>query len=133
MADVVKKPSSAPKKKERKNIMNGIAHVLATFNNTRVTITDMQGNVIAWSTAGANSFGGAKKSTPFAAQIVAENAGKKAMEHGIRYLDIKMEGPGSGREAAVRALQTLGITVNGITDITKIPHNGCRAKKPRRV
>ena len=131
MADA--KKSSTLKKKERKNIMNGIAHVLATFNNTRVTITDMQGNVLAWSTAGANNFGGAKKSTPFAAQIVAENAGRKAMEHGIRYLDIKMEGPGSGREAAVRALQTLGITVNGITDITKIPHNGCRARKPRRV
>ena len=121
------------KKKEKKNISNGIAYVLATFNNTRITITDMQGNVISWSTAGANSFNGAKKSTPYAAQVTAENAGKKAMENGIRYLDVKLEGPGSGRESAVRTLQALGITINGITDITKIPHNGCRAKKPRRV
>jgi small subunit ribosomal protein S11 len=121
------------KKKEKKNVSNGIAYVLATFNNTRVTITDLSGNVISWSTAGANSFAGAKNSTPYAAQIVADNAGKKAMENGIRYLDVKMEGPGSGREAAVRALQALGITVGAITDITKIPHNGCRAKKPRRV
>ncbi|MDR3126137.1 MAG: 30S ribosomal protein S11 [Rickettsiales bacterium] len=121
------------KKKEKKNVSNGIAYVLATFNNTRVTITDLSGNVISWSTAGANNFSGAKKSTPYAAQIVADNAGKKAMENGIRYLDVKMEGPGSGREAAVRALQALGITVGAITDITKIPHNGCRAKKPRRV
>ena len=121
------------KKKEKKNISNGIAYILATFNNTRVTITDMQGNVISWSTAGANSFNGAKKSTPYAAQVTAENAGRKAMENGIRYLDVKLEGPGSGRESAVRTLQTLGITINGITDITKIPHNGCRARKPRRV
>ncbi len=121
------------KKKEKKNISNGIAYILATFNNTRVTITDMQGNVISWSTAGANSFNGAKKSTPYAAQVTAENAGRKAMENGIRYLDVKLEGPGSGRESAVRTLQSLGITINGITDITKIPHNGCRAKKPRRV
>ena len=121
------------KKKEKKNISNGIAYILATFNNTRVTITDMQGNVISWSTAGANNFNGAKKSTPYAAQVTAEIAGKKAMENGIRYLDVKLEGPGSGRESAVRTLQSLGITINGITDITKIPHNGCRAKKPRRV
>ncbi len=121
------------KKKEKKNISNGIAYILATFNNTRITITDMQGNVISWSTAGANSFNGAKKSTPYAAQVTAENAGKKAMENGIRYLDVKLEGPGSGRESAVRTLQALGITINGITDITKIPHNGCRARKPRRV
>lgn len=121
------------KKKEKKNISNGIAYILATFNNTRVTITDMQGNVISWSTAGANSFNGAKKSTPYAAQVTAENAGRKAMENGIRYLDVKLEGPGSGRESAVRTLQNLGITINGITDITKIPHNGCRARKPRRV
>ena len=121
------------KKKEKKNISNGIAYILATFNNTRITITDMQGNVISWSTAGANSFNGAKKSTPYAAQVTAENAGKKAMENGNRYLDVKLEGPGSGRESAVRTLQALGITINGITDITKIPHNGCRARKPRRV
>jgi len=128
MADIV-----STKKKEKKNISNGIAYILATFNNTRITITDMQGNVISWSTAGANSFNGAKKSTPYAAQVTAENAGRKAMENGIRYLDVKLEGPGSGRESAVRTLQSLGITINGITDITKIPHNGCRAKKPRRV
>ena len=128
-----KTSSFSTKKKEKKNISNGIAYILATFNNTRITITDMQGNVISWSTAGANSFNGAKKSTPYAAQVTAENAGRKAMENGIRYLDVKLEGRGSGREAAVRTLQTLGITINGITDITKIPHNGCRAKKPRRV
>ena len=117
----------------KKNISSGIAFILATFNNTRITITDNQGNVIAWSTAGANNFNGAKKSTPYAAQITADNVGKKAMENGIRFLDIKMAGPGSGRESAVRALQSLGITINSITDITKIPHNGCRAKKPRRI
>ncbi|MDR2098405.1 MAG: 30S ribosomal protein S11 [Rickettsiales bacterium] len=133
MADNKKPAAVAGKKKEKKNVTNGIAYILATFNNTRITITDMQGNVIAWSTAGANSFNGAKKSTPYAAQITAENAGRKAMENGIRYLDVKMEGPGSGREAAVRTLQSLGITINGIADVTKIPHNGCRAKKPRRV
>jgi len=124
---------NSAKKKEKKSVSNGIAYILATFNNTRVTITDLSGNVLAWSTSGANNFAGAKKSTPYAAQIVAENAGKKAMENGIRYLDIKMEGPGSGREAAVRTLQGLGINVGAITDVTKIPHNGCRAKKPRRV
>ena len=117
----------------KKNISSGIACILATFNNTRITITDNQGNVIAWSTAGANSFNGAKKSTPYAAQVTAENVGKKAMENGIRFLDVKMAGPGSGRESAVRTLQSLGITINSITDITKIPHNGCRAKKPRRI
>ncbi len=117
----------------KKNISSGIAFILATFNNTRITITDNQGNVIAWSTAGTNNFNGAKKSTPYAAQITADNVGKKAMENGIRFLDIKMAGPGSGRESAVRALQSLGITINSITDITKIPHNGCRAKKPRRI
>jgi small subunit ribosomal protein S11 len=132
MAETGKKPAQG-KKKEKKNVSNGIAYVLATFNNTRVTITDMQGNVISWSTSGANNFAGAKKSTPYAAQVTAENAGRKAMENGIRYLDVKLEGPGSGREAAVRTLQTLGINVGAITDITKIPHNGCRAKKPRRV
>lgn len=117
----------------KKNISSGIACILATFNNTRITITDNQGNVIAWSTAGANNFNGAKKSTPYAAQVTAENVGKKAMENGIRFLDVKMAGPGSGRESAVRTLQSLGITINSITDITKIPHNGCRAKKPRRI
>ena len=121
------------KNRDKKNITSGVAHVNSTFNNIMVTITDAQGNVISWSTAGANNFNGAKKSTPYAAQVTAENAGRKAMEHGIRYLDVKLEGPGSGRESAVRTLQSLGITINGITDITKIPHNGCRAKKPRRV
>ena len=121
------------KNSTKKNVSSGIACILATFNNTRITITDNQGNVIAWSTAGANSFNGAKKSTPYAAQVTAENVGKKAMENGIRFLDVKMEGSGSGRESAVRTLQSLGITINSITDITKIPHNGCRAKKPRRI
>ena len=121
------------KKRVSKNIDKGQVHIKSSFNNTLVTFSDTEGNVISWSTAGANNFNGAKKSTPYAAQVTAENAGRKAMENGIRYLDVKLEGPGSGRESAVRTLQSLGITINGITDITKIPHNGCRAKKPRRV
>ncbi|MCL2439571.1 MAG: 30S ribosomal protein S11 [Alphaproteobacteria bacterium] len=129
----IKKKKEITKKTERKNITNGIGYVVASFNNTRITITDLAGNVIAWSTSGVQGFTGAKKSTPFAAQQTAEVAGRKAMEHGIRYLDVKLDGPGTGRESAVRALQSLGITVNSIVDITRVPHNGCRAKKPRRV
>ncbi len=127
-----KKELKKSKRKVKKNITNGIAHVLATFNNTRITITDLQGNVIAWSTSGANSFKGAKKSTPWAAQVTAENAGRKAIEHGLKFIDIKMSGPGGGRESAVRALAGLGLQVGNITDITKVPHNGCRPKKQRR-
>lgn len=121
------------KKKERKNIAVGVAHVNATFNNTIVTVTDEQGNVIAWSSSGANGFKGSRKSTPFAAQIAAEVAGKKAMEHGMKSVDIEVCGPGSGRESALRALQSIGLGVASIRDVTPIPHNGCRPRKRRRV
>ena len=121
------------KRKERKNITNGIAHVNSTFNNTIITIADVQGNVISWSTAGTMGFKGSRKSTPYAAQIAGEDAGKKAMEHGIKTLEVEVKGPGSGRESALRALMALGITITSIRDVTPIPHNGCRAPKPRRV
>jgi small subunit ribosomal protein S11 len=121
------------KKKEKKNIAVGVAHVSATFNNTIVTVTDEQGNVIAWSSSGANGFKGSRKSTPFAAQIAAEIAGKKAMEHGMKTIDIEVSGPGSGRESALRALQSVGLSVSSIRDVTPIPHNGCRPRKRRRV
>lgn len=121
------------KRRERKNITNGIAHVNSTFNNTIVTIADVQGNTISWSTAGAMGFKGSRKSTPYAAQIAGEDAGKKAMEHGIKTLEVEVKGPGSGRESALRALMALGITITSIRDVTPIPHNGCRAPKRRRV
>jgi small subunit ribosomal protein S11 len=121
------------KRREKKNIATGIAHVSATFNNTLITISDDQGNVIAWSSAGMKGFKGSRKSTPFAAQVAAEDAGKKAQEHGMKSLDIHVSGPGSGREAALRALQAVGFQVNLIRDITPIPHNGCRPRKRRRV
>jgi small subunit ribosomal protein S11 len=121
------------KKKERKNIQNGIAHIQATFNNTIITITDVSGNAIAWSSAGAQGFKGSRKSTPFAAQVAAEDAAKKAMEHGVRTVEVYVKGPGSGREAALRALQAAGFQVSVIQDVTPIPHNGCRPPKRRRV
>lgn len=121
------------KKKEKKNIAIGVAHVSATFNNTIVTVSDEQGNVIAWSSSGANGFKGSRKSTPFAAQIAAEIAGKKAIEHGMKTIDIEVSGPGSGRESALRALQSVGLSVSSIRDVTPIPHNGCRPRKRRRV
>ena len=121
------------KRKERKNISNGVAHVSATYNNTMITITDVQGNTIAWSSAGAMGFKGSRKSTPYAAQVAAEDAGKKAAEHGMKTLEIEVSGPGSGRESALRALQTVGFQVNSIKDVTPIPHNGCRPPKRRRV
>ena len=121
------------KRKERKNITNGIAHVNSTFNNTIITIADVQGNTISWSTAGAMGFKGSRKSTPYAAQMAGEDAGKKAMEHGIKTLEVEVKGPGSGRESALRALMALGITITSIRDVTPIPHNGCRAPKRRRV
>ncbi len=121
------------RRRERKNITSGVAHVVATFNNTMITITDAQGNAIAWSSAGAQGFKGSRKSTPFAAQIAAENAGRKAMEHGMQTLDVNVKGPGSGRESALRALQAVGFQVTSIRDVTPIPHNGCRARKRRRV
>lgn len=121
------------KRRERKNITNGIAHVNSTFNNTIITIADVQGNTISWSTAGAMGFKGSRKSTPYAAQIAGEDAGRKAMEHGIKTLEVEVKGPGSGRESALRALMALGITITSIRDVTPIPHNGCRAPKRRRV
>ena len=123
----------ALRRKERKNIHSGMAVVLSTFNNTIVTISDLQGNAIAWSTAGSMGFKGSRKSTPYAAQIAAEDAGRKAQEHGMKELEVKVKGPGSGRESALRALQSIGFTIKSIKDVTPIPHNGCRARKKRRV
>src|ERR671914_1590341 len=126
---------SSPKvrRKERKNITSGVAHVNATFNNTMITITDAQGNTIAWSSSGSMGFKGSRKSTPFAAQVAAENAGRKAMEHGMKTLEVEVRGPGSGRESALRALSAVGFTITAIRDVTPIPHNGCRPRKRRRV
>tara|TARA_B100001175_G_scaffold311815_1_gene316817 strand:+ start:533 stop:928 length:396 start_codon:yes stop_codon:yes gene_type:complete len=121
------------KKKEKKNIANAVAHVNSSFNNTVITITDIQGNTISWSSAGTMGFKGSRKSTPYAAQLAAEDAGKKATEHGVKYVDIEVQGPGSGRESALRALQMVGFQVNSIRDVTPIPHNGCRPRKRRRV
>tara|TARA_B100000003_G_scaffold134020_1_gene120243 strand:- start:426 stop:821 length:396 start_codon:yes stop_codon:yes gene_type:complete len=131
---MAKQPSQTKvKKKEKKNISNAIAHVNSTFNNTLITITDYQGNTIAWSSSGSMGFKGSRKSTPYAAQLAAEDAGKKASEHGVKIVDIEVQGPGSGRESALRALQIVGFQVNSIRDVTPIPHNGCRPKKRRRV
>jgi small subunit ribosomal protein S11 len=121
------------KKKERKNISNGLVHIQATFNNTIITITDQAGNVLAWSSAGSKGFKGSRKSTPFAAQIAADDAVKKAQEHGVRSVEVYVKGPGSGRESALRALQAAGFHVSMIRDVTPIPHNGCRPPKRRRV
>ncbi len=121
------------KKRERKNILNGVVHIQSTFNNTIVTITDPAGNVVAWSSAGVQGFKGSRKSTPFAAQLAAENAAKKAMEHGMRNVEVYVKGPGAGRETALRSLQAAGFNVIMIKDVTPIPHNGCRPPKRRRV
>jgi small subunit ribosomal protein S11 len=121
------------RKKVKKNVQTGIAHIQSTFNNTMITVTDVSGNVLCWSTAGAQGFKGSRKSTPFAAQVAAEECSKKAMEHGVRQLSIYVKGPGSGRESAVRALQAAGIKITLIRDVTPIPHNGCRPPKRRRV
>jgi small subunit ribosomal protein S11 len=121
------------KKKVRKNIQSGVAHIQATFNNTIITITDVQGNAVAWSSAGSRGFKGSRKSTPFAAQLAAEDAGRKAQEHGMRSLSVYVKGPGSGREAALRALSTAGFKITIIRDVTPVPHNGCRPPKRRRV
>lgn len=121
------------RRKERKNIISGVAHVNATFNNTKITIADAQGNVISWSSAGTMGFKGSRKSTPYAAQMAAEDAGKKAQEHGLQTLEVEVKGPGSGRESALRALQAVGLVVTTIRDVTPIPHNGCRPPKRRRV
>ncbi len=123
----------APKKKVKKNIASGIAHIQSTFNNTVVTITDVNGNTVAWSSAGSRGFKGSRKSTPFAAQLAAEEAARRAMEHGMRSVAVFVKGPGGGRESALRALQTAGFRVTIIRDVTPVPHNGCRAPKRRRV
>jgi small subunit ribosomal protein S11 len=127
------KPAPRARKKEKKNVAVGVAHVAATFNNTIITISDGQGNTISWSSAGSLGFKGSRKSTPYAAQVAAEDAGKKAIEHGMRTLEVEVSGPGSGRESALRALQAVGLVVTTIRDVTPIPHNGCRPPKRRRV
>ena len=121
------------RRRERKNITAGVAHVNASFNNTMITITDAQGNAIAWSSSGAMGFKGSRKSTPYAAQVAAEDAGRKAQEHGMRTLEVEVKGPGSGRESALRALQSIGFQITSIRDVTPIPHNGVRPSKRRRV
>ncbi len=121
------------RRREKKNITSGVAHVRASFNNTMITITDAQGNTIAWSSSGTKGFKGSRKSTPYAAQVAAEDAGKKAMDHGMKILEVQVCGPGSGRESALRALQAVGLQITAIRDVTPIPHNGCRPRKRRRV
>ena len=121
------------KRKVKKNITNGIAHVYSTFNNTIVTITDVQGNAISWATAGEQGFKGSRKSTPYAAQLAGETAGKRAQEHGMKILEVNVKGAGSGRESALRALQAIGFEISTIRDVTSVPHNGCRPPKARRV
>src|SRR5881398_1779964 len=139
MPPAKKAAASAPKKgqktrrREKKNVPHGAAHIKSTFNNTIVTITDLQGNVLSWASAGNVGFKGSRKSTPFAAQLAAEAAAKRAMEHGVRKVDVMVKGPGSGRETAIRSIQNVGIEVVGIKDVTPIPHNGCRPPKRRRV
>ena len=124
---------SRTKKKDKKNISTGVAHINSSFNNTKILISDAQGNAIAWSSAGTMGFKGSRKSTPYAAQMAAEDAGKKAQEHGMKTLEVEIQGPGSGRESALRALSTVGMIVTSIKDVTPMPHNGCRPPKRRRV
>ena len=120
-------------RRARKNITSGVVHVNSSFNNTMITISDAQGNAISWSSAGGMGFKGSRKSTPYAAQLAAEDAGKKAMEHGMKTIDVQVSGPGTGRESALRALQSVGFNISSIRDVTPIPHNGCRPRKRRRV
>ena len=127
------KPQARMRRREKKNISSGIAHVNATFNNTMITITDVQGNTLSWATSGGCGFRGSRKSTPFAAQVAAEDAARKAQEHGMKTLEVNVKGPGSGRESALRALSAAGFTITAIRDVTPIPHNGCRPPKRRRV
>lgn len=131
MAD--KNTAAKPRKKERKNIAMGVVHINASFNNTHVTITDAQGNTISWASSGLVGFKGSRKSTPYAAQMAAEDAGRKAMEHGMRTVEVLVKGPGTGRESALRALQSVGFVVTTIRDITSVPHNGCKPRKRRRI
>lgn len=130
---MAKATTTRTRRREKKNISSGVAHVNATFNNTLITIADAQGNAIAWSSAGSQGFRGSRKSTPYAAQVAAEDAGRKAQEHGMKTLEIEVKGPGSGRESALRALQAVGFVITSIRDVTPIPHNGCRPRKRRRV
>jgi small subunit ribosomal protein S11 len=130
---MVKPTTQRTRRRERKNIVSGVAHVNATFNNTMITISDAQGNAIAWSSAGTMGFKGSRKSTPYAAQLAGEDAGNKAIEHGMKTLEVEVKGPGAGRESALRALQAVGFTITAIRDVTPIPHNGCRPRKRRRV
>ncbi|MBG04360.1 MAG: 30S ribosomal protein S11 [Pseudomonadota bacterium] len=130
---MAKAASTRVRRRERKNITSGVAHVNATFNNTLITITDAQGNAISWSSAGGMGFKGSRKSTPYAAQVAAESAAQKAQEHGMKTLEVNVKGPGSGRESALRALQAAGFNITAIRDVTPIPHNGCRPPKRRRV
>ena len=130
---MAKPAARSVRRRERKNITSGIAHVNSTFNNTVITITDVQGNAISWSSAGSQGFKGSRKSTPYAAQLAAEDAGKKAQDHGVKTLEVNVKGPGSGRESALRALQSVGFVITSIRDVTPIPHNGCRPPKRRRV
>ena len=127
------KANTRVRKKVKKNVAEGIAHIHASFNNTVITITDMQGNVLAWSSAGCLAFKGSRKGTPFAAQMAAQTAGNAAKEHGVRSLEVRVKGPGSGRESSIRALQAIGMEIKAIKDVTPIPHNGCRPPKRRRV
>src|SRR5579863_2757640 len=128
-----KKPTGKPRRRERKSVPRGQAHIQATFNNTIVTLTDPNGNVISWGSAGSQGFKGSRKSTPYAAGVAAETAARRAMEHGMKQIEVYVKGPGSGREAAIRSLQQAGLNVVSITDVTPIPHNGCRPPKRRRV
>jgi small subunit ribosomal protein S11 len=130
---MAKAATTRVRRRERKNITSGVAHVNATFNNTMITITDAQGNAISWSSAGGMGFKGSRKSTPYAAQVAAESAALKAMEHGMKTLEVYVKGPGSGRESALRALQAAGFNITAIRDVTPVPHNGCRPPKRRRV
>ena len=130
---MVRAATTRPRRRERKNITSGVAHVNASFNNTMITITDAQGNSIAWASSGSSGFKGSRKSTPYAAQIAADAAARKAMEHGVKTLEVEVKGPGSGRESALRALQAAGFTITSIKDVTPIPHNGCRPPKRRRI
>ena len=130
---MVKTATPRPRRKERKNITSAVAHVNASFNNTMITITDAQGNTIAWASSGSLGFKGSRKSTPYAAQVAADAAARKASEHGVKTLEVEVKGPGSGRESALRALQAAGFTITAIKDVTPIPHNGCRPPKRRRV
>lgn len=132
-ATATTKGGAKGKKKSRKNVSKGVCHIQATFNNTIVTIADLSGNTVSWSSSGSRGFKGSRKSTPFAAQMAAEQCAKRAMEHGVRKVDVLVKGPGSGRETAIRSIQNAGIEVTGIKDVTPVPHNGCRQPKRRRV